>query len=227
MSSFLKKIFGTLTQKPWEAERVAIDTKHSGQTFNNLSNQMSAVIIIFGISSVLFSLIFTGYLYSLPPGQDTTLILKTNLLWINTLVLIFVTYFFDKIRKDFNKKITNKVKKNLIFVGALSYLFLILQLLLWYQLMVSGNYVSTNTYFSSFYFFTALHGIHLLGGLFFWGKVSSRIFKLEEKDFIKEEKNITALSVYWLFLFIVWFVFFAIMFLYNDAVLAWCKALIS
>ncbi len=226
MNSFIKKIFGTLTQKPWEAEQAAIDSEHTGQTFN-LSNQMSAVIIIFGISSVLFSLIFTGYLYSLPPEQDTTLILKTNLLWINTLVLIFVTYFFDKIRKDFNKKITNRIKQNLIFVGALSYLFLILQLLLWYQLMISGNYVSTNTYFSSFYFFTALHGIHLLGGLFFWGKVTSRIFKLQEKDYHEEEKNITALSIYWLFLFIVWFVFFAIMFVYNDAVIAFCKSLIS
>ena len=226
MNSILKKIFGTLTEKPWEANQAAIDSKHSGQTFN-ISNQMSVVIIIFGISSVLFSLIFTGYLYSLPPGQDTTFILKTNMLWINTLVLILVTYFFDKIRRDFNNNITSNIKKNLIIVGALSYLFLILQLILWYQLMIDGNYVSTNTYFSSFYFFTALHGIHLLGGLFFWGKVTSKIFKLEERDFKKEERSITALSVYWLFLFIVWFVFFTIMFVYNDAVLDWCRSLIS
>ena len=95
------------------------------------------------------------------------------------------------------------------------------------KLMKSGNFVNTNTYFSSFYFFTALHGIHLLGGLFFWGKVSSRIFKLEEKDYINEEKNINALSLYWLFLFIVWIVFFTIMFVYNDTVIAWCKSLIS
>jgi|TARA_B100001029_G_scaffold171339_1_gene168072 cytochrome c oxidase subunit 3 len=226
MNSILKKIFGTLTEKPWEANQAAIDSKHSGQTFN-ISNQMSVVIIIFGISSVLFSLIFTGYLYSLPPGQDTTFILKTNMLWINTLVLILVTYFFDKIRRDFNNNITSNIKKNLIIVGALSYLFLILQLILWYQLMIDGNYVSTNTYFSSFYFFTALHGIHLLGGLFFWGKVTSKVFKLEERDYKKEERSITALSVYWLFLFIVWFVFFTIMFVYNDAVLDWCRSLIS
>ena len=226
MNSILKKIFGTLTEKPWEANQAAIDSKHSGQTFN-ISNQMSVVIIIFGISSVLFSLIFTGYLYSLPPGQDTTFILKTNMLWINTLVLILVTYFFDKIRRDFNNNITSNIKKNLIIVGALSYLFLILQLILWYQLMIDGNYVSTNTYFSSFYFFTALHGIHLLGGLFFWGKVTSKVFKLEERDYKNEERSITALSVYWLFLFIVWFVFFTIMFVYNDAVLDWCRSLIS
>ena len=101
MNSILKKIFGTLTEKPWEANQAAIDSKHTGQTFN-ISNQMSVVIIIFGISSVLFSLIFTGYLYSLPPGQDTTFILKTNMLWINTLVLILVTYFFDKYLKAIN-----------------------------------------------------------------------------------------------------------------------------
>ena len=149
MNSFIKKIFGTLAQKPWEPEQAAIDTKHTGQTFN-LSNQMSAVIIIFGISSVLFSLIFTGYLYSLPPEQDTTLILKTNLLWINTLVLIFVTFYFNKIRSDLEKNITNKIKLNIIIVGGLSYLFLFLQILFWFQLMNDGYFVSKNTYFSTY-----------------------------------------------------------------------------
>ena len=224
--SLLKKIFSTLTEKPWEEKQAVIDTTHSGRTFD-ISNQMSAVIIIFGVSTTLFSLIFTGYLYSLPPEQDTTFILKTNLLWINTLVLIIVSFFFNKISSDLKKNLTKKIKKNLIYVGGLSYLFLFLQLALWYQLMKNGNFVSTNTYFSSFYFFTALHGIHLLGGLFFWGKVSSRIFKMNEVDYNKEEKNINALSLYWFFLFIVWFVFFAIMFAYNDTVIEFCKSLIS
>ena len=224
--SFLKKLFGTLAQKPWEENQVAIDNTHSGRSFN-LSNQMSAVIIIFGVSTAIFSLIFTGYLYSLPPEQDTTFILKTTLVWVNTLVLIIVTFFFNKISSDLKKNLTGKIKQNLIYVGGLSYLFLFLQLMLWYQLMKSGNFVDTNTYFSSFYIFTALHGIHLLGGLFFWGKVSSRIFKLSEKEYIKEEKNINALSLYWFFLFIVWIVFFAIVFIYNDAVIAWCKSLIA
>jgi len=226
MASLLKKLFGTLSQKPWEEKQMAIDSTHEGYTFN-LSNQMSAVIIIFGVITTLFSLLFTGYLYSLPPEQDTTFILKKNLLWINTLVLIFVTFYFNKIRNDLAKNITNKIKKNIIIVGGLSYLFLFLQILFWYQLMNDGHFVSTNTYFSSYYFFTGLHGIHLLGGLFFWGKVSSRIFNLKEKDYINEQKNINALSVYWLFLFIVWLTFFGLMIFFNDSVIAWCKALIS
>ena len=224
--SLIKKIFSTLNQKPWEEKQAVIDNTHPGRTFD-VSNQLSAVIIIFGVSTAIFSLIFTGYLYSLPPEQDTTFILKTYLLWINTLVLIIVTFFFNKISSDLKKNLTDKIKKNLIYVGGLSYLFLFLQLALWYQLMKSGNFVFTNTYFSSFYIFTALHGLHLLGGLFFWGKVSSRIFILEKKDYINEEKNINALSLYWLFLFIVWIVFFTIMFVYNDTVIEFCKSLIS
>ena len=52
--SILKKLFGTLSQKPWEQNQAAIDSTHSGRTFN-LSNQMSAVIIIFGVSTATVS----------------------------------------------------------------------------------------------------------------------------------------------------------------------------
>ena len=226
MNGFIKKLFGTLIQKPWEKEQMAIDSLDEGRAFN-ISSQKSAVIIIFGIATVLFSLVFTAYLYTIPPEQDTMYLLKPNLLWINTIILLFVTYFFGKITKDLEKKETLKIKKNLIIVGALSYLFLFGQATFWLQLMKSGNYVSTITYFSSFYFFTALHGLHLLGGLFFWGKVTSRVLQLNNDKILDEEKNISALSLYWLYLLIVWIVFFLMIYLFNDSFIEWCKSLIS
>ena len=33
MANFLKKLFGSITEKPWEKDRVAIDTAHAGRTF--------------------------------------------------------------------------------------------------------------------------------------------------------------------------------------------------
>jgi len=226
MSNFIKKLFGTLAQKPWEKEQAAIDTYHSGKTFN-LSKQTSAVIVIFGISTVLFSLILTGYLYTMPPEQDTKFLFKPNLLWINTMVLFFVTYFFSKITRDLKKNNTTKIKKNLILVGGLSYLFLFGQILFWYQLLQDEKFVYTNSYFSSFYFFTALHGLHLLGGLFFWGKVCSKTLKLKESEVISQSKSISALSLYWTFLLIVWLIFFLTMYVFNDTVIAWCKDLLT
>jgi len=77
MSNFIKKLFGTLAEKPWEKEQAAIDTYHPGKTFN-LSLQTSAVIVIFGISTVLYSLILTGYLYTMPPEQNIKFFFSPN-----------------------------------------------------------------------------------------------------------------------------------------------------
>jgi heme/copper-type cytochrome/quinol oxidase subunit 3 len=69
--------------------------------------------------------------------------------------------------------------------------------------------------------------LHLLGGLFFWGKVSSKVLKLDQNKIIEEEKNISALSLYWTYLLIVWLMFFLMIYVFNDAVIAWCKSLIT
>jgi cytochrome c oxidase subunit 3 len=167
------------------------------------------------------------YLYSVPSEQDTRFLLKPNLLWFNTLVLFFVTYYFSKITNDLRKNNPTRIKKNLILVGALSYLFLFGQTFFWFQLMKSGKFVSTNSYFSSFYIFTALHGLHLLGGLFFWGRVCSKTLKLKQEEIINQKKSIDALSLYWTFLLIVWLLFFLTMYIFNDTVIAWCKSLLS
>ena len=226
MSKFIKKLFGTLSDKPWQKEQMESDDQHQGKTFD-ISLQTSAVIVIFGVSTVLFTLVVTGYLYSIPVTQDTEYLLKPNLLWLNTLVLLYVAYFFNKITNDLKKNNFEKIKKNLLIVGFLSYAFLFGQIFFWFQLMENGNYVSTNNYFSSFYIFTALHGLHLLGGLFFWGKVFSKVNKLKKEQIINAQKSIDALSLYWTFLLIVWFVFFLIMYVFNDTVIAWCRALLG
>jgi len=216
MSNIFKKLFAPLTEKPWEKDQAAIDSYHQGRTFN-ISTQTSAVIVIFGVSTVLFR----------PQEQDTRFLLRPNLLWFNTLVLFFVTYYFSKITNDLKKNNPTRIKKNLILVGALSYLFLFGQTFFWFQLMKSGKFVSTNSYFSSFYFFTALHGLHLLGGLFFWGRVCSKTLKLKQEEIINQKKSIDALSLYWTFLLIVWLLFFLTMYIFNDTVIAWCKSLLS
>jgi heme/copper-type cytochrome/quinol oxidase subunit 3 len=134
MSKFFKKLFGALSDKPWDKEQMATDNYHQGKTFD-ISNQTSAVIVIFGVSTVLFSLIITGYLYSIPTTQDTQYLLKPNLLWVNTLILLSVTYFFNKITKDLKKNIYEKIKKKLTY----SWIFK-LRLLIWANIfLVSVN----------------------------------------------------------------------------------------
>ena len=227
MAGLIKKLFGALVEKPWEKDQVNIDDAHEGSSFSKLSPQVSAVIVIFGVSTVLFSLIVSGYIYTIPSDQDTMFLLQSNLLWFNTFILILVSYLFKKISNDLKFGKLEKIKRNLIQVGGLSYLFLFGQIFFWYHLMSTGKFVSTNSYFSSFYFFTALHGLHLLGGLFFWGSVCSKTLKIEKEKIAEQTKNIEALSLYWTFLLIIWLVFFLIVFVFNDAVIAFCKSLLT
>ena len=56
MSKFFEKLFGTLSDKPWQKEQMETDDYHLGKTFD-ISLQTSAVIVIFGVSTVLFSLV--------------------------------------------------------------------------------------------------------------------------------------------------------------------------
>ena len=111
MSGFIKKLFGTLIQKPWEKEQMAIDSLDEGRAFD-ISSQKSAVIIIFGIATVLFSLVFTAYLYTIPPEQDTMYLLEPNLdlgrannFFLSSCKKIFC--YTDQIKK-FPEKFKNK-----------------------------------------------------------------------------------------------------------------------
>ena len=113
MSSFIKKLFGALVEKPWEENQAKIDNHHQGRTFKGMSLQVSAVIVIFGVSTVLFSLIVTAYLYSIPSDQDTMFLFRPNLFWFNTLVLISVAYIFRKITKDLKDNRLSKIRRNL------------------------------------------------------------------------------------------------------------------
>ena len=135
MSGFIKKLFGALVEKPWEENQAKIDNRHQGRTFKGMSPQVSAVIVIFGVSTALFSLIVTAYLYSIPSDQDTMFLFRPNLFWFNTLVLISVAYIFRKITKDLKDNRLSKIRRNLVQVGGLSYLFLFGQLIFWVFLM--------------------------------------------------------------------------------------------
>ena len=113
MSKFFKKLFGTLSDKPWEKEQIERDNYHQGKTFD-ISLETSAVVVIFGVSTVLFTLIVTGYLYSIPVSQNTAYLLKPNLLWLNTLILLFVAFFVIKSLMTF--KIINLKKLKVIYL---------------------------------------------------------------------------------------------------------------
>ncbi len=61
-----------------------------------------------------------------------------------------------------------------------------------------------------FYLFKAFHGLHLLGGLYFWGKTTSKFLKGNYK-LPNIQHNSELCAIYWHFLLFVWLVLFGLM----------------
>ena len=84
-------------------------------------------------------------------------------------------------------------------------------MLVWKQLVSLGYYVATNPANAYFYVFTALHGLHLIGGLFYWNLTIKKVWIPKEVAVVKTKHTVELCAIYWHFLLAVWVVLFGLM----------------
>jgi cytochrome c oxidase subunit 3 len=203
-----KSIFQLLTEKPWEKDQIEVDNEHQGRTLS-LTKQKLGLRTIMAASTVLFSLFIVAYSDRMLVN-DWRNMPEPWLLWFNTGILVISSIVFHQATKYAEKEIFDKTKNCLYFIGFLAYSFLIGQLIVWYQLINTGYYATSNVANAFFYLFTTIHGLHIIGGIYFWGKTTSKFIKRSLK---KEDINnlIDICAVYWHFLLVVWLVLFGLM----------------
>jgi len=201
-------IFKLLSQKPWEDSQKVIDDQHDGKTLA-LSKAKLGVRTIMVVSTVIFSLFVVSYSDRMLV-HDWRSLSEPWLLWVNTIILIFTSFVFHKTKVLSDKNEFEKAKNYLLIVGFLTFAFITGQLLVWQYYVNLGQYASTNPANAFFYLFTAIHGVHVLGGLFFWGRATTKLFT---KNFsvLKIKQAIELCAIYWHFLLIIWFILFGLM----------------
>ena len=208
MSKKELNIFKLLSQKPWEASQAVIDNEHDGKTLDSSKAKLGVRTIIV-VSTVIFSLFVVSYSDRMLV-HDWKSLSEPWLLWINTSILILTSFVFHKTKIFFDKNNFEKAKNSLLLVGFLTFAFITGQLLVWQHYVNLGQYASTNPANAFFYLFTALHGLHVLGGLFFWGRATTKIFT-ENFSVSKAKQSIELCAIYWHFLLIVWLILFGLM----------------
>ena len=87
--------------------------------------------------------------------------------------------------------------------------FLVAQYELWQHLQSLGFYLGNNPANSYFYLLTAVHGLHLLGGLLVLAYVVFRVWYDDELATLSGPLQLC--TTYWHFLFGVWLVLFALL----------------
>ena len=168
---------------------------------------LAVVTSLFGLFAVVYNM--RSQFPDWRPLQDP------GLLWANTAVLVLASVALQRARNAAAREDPAGLKPNLLAGGILTFAFLGGQLLVWRQLIGEGHYLATNPADALFYILTALHGLHLAGGLWFWGRAAGAVWKGLESRPVEEAArvrlSVTLCSVYWHYLLLVWLILFGLL----------------
>mgnify|MGYP001420031879 CR=1 FL=1 len=206
-----QSLLSLIAQKPWDASQIKIDNNHNGTTLD-LSKGKLGLRYLMVISTIFFCLFIVTYSDRLVYA-DWKSMPEPILLWFNTLILLVSSIVFVNVQIASKKNQFNIVKKRLLLIGFLALLFIFGQLLVWSQFISLGYYISSNPANAYFYVFTALHGLHLLGGLVYWLMTIKKVWIVSDIVVANVKHTVELCAIYWHFLLIVWIVLFCLMLL--------------
>ena len=196
----------TINVRPWIAQHPIETAQGEGSLF------MPAVKVGLGVflavATSLFALFISAYLMR-KTGPDWTTLAVPKVLWLNTGLLILGSIAMQWTRAAAQRGQTDHVKTGLIAAGVFSFSFLAGQLLAWQQLNAAGYFLVANPANAFFYLLTAVHGVHLLGGLWVWAKTTARMARGVKVGAIR--LSVELCTVYWHYLLLVWLVLFALL----------------
>lgn len=196
----------TINVKPWIAQR-PIDNVY-GDGALSLPPVKVGLGVFLAVATSLFALLISAYFMRMAGADWTTLAVPRGL-WLNTGALILSSAAMQWTRVAARRGRIDGVRIGLIAGGIFTFCFLAGQLWVWQQLNASGYFVAANPANAFFYLLTALHGLHLLGGLWVWGKTTAKVARGAEVGTVR--LSVELCTAYWHYLLLVWLVLFALL----------------
>lgn len=138
-------------------------------------------------------------------------------IWISTFLIFAssVTYYLSQ--KAIYRDDQPEAKKWLVTTTVFGAAFISSQLLVWVALVQSGVYVQSNPYAGFFYVLTAVHALHVLGGIIALGSIVLRAWNktVSAKDLEKRKTMSQVVGWYWHFMGGLWLVLFLLLGLWK------------
>lgn len=197
-------IFREISSKPWEASQAKLDNASVGETYA-MPSVTVALRVFLGVVTVVFSLLVVAYSDRMAIN-DWRAVPEPLLMWLNIVVLIASSIAMQWAVYAARHGRTANVEAGMLIGGACALAFLAGQILVARQLDALGYYAPTNPALAFLYLLTALHAVHLLGGLVAWGRTVVRMWGGADAHQVRLSVELCAF--YWHFLLVVWLVLF-------------------
>ncbi len=192
----------TLAGKPWLTGEDVVGVPVDVRAFE-LPQEKVGLWVFFAVATSLFLLFIVSYRMRMY-YEDWVPLQEPALMWFNTGVLVLASVFMQLAKNAAAAEAWDSGKRWFLLGGGGAMGFIGLQLLVWENLVAAGYFVSSNPAGSFFYLITAVHGLHVVGGVFAWG----RCLLFAESDHQRFRMGVDLCTVYWHFLLLVWAVLF-------------------
>jgi len=200
--SFLQKV----TAKPWE-HAGEMEGLH-GEFVAVRSARRTGLLMFLAVISSMFLLLMISY-YTRSRFPDWEVLTDPRILWFNTTVLVLASIALQMASNAARNNATVIMRNTLLAGAALTLVFIVGQLMAWDQLVEAGFYAQGNPSIAFFYLLTGLHALHLVGGMWFLGRLA---FSLSRGSRMENVRHSVALcATYWHYLLLVWLVLFTLL----------------
>jgi cytochrome c oxidase subunit 3 len=167
--------------------------------------------VFLAVAGALFALFASAYVMRMQAASDWRTLPKPGLLWLNTGILILSSAALQWAWVSARRGRIDGVRNGVHAGGVSALAFLAAQLLAWRQLSAAGYYAATNPANAFFYLLTAVHGVHLLGGLVALARAAAKVWRGRSAEQVRLSVELCA--IYWHFLLVVWLFLFALLLL--------------
>jgi cytochrome c oxidase subunit 3 len=211
-----------LAAKPWLEEGLAADLREDSPS--SLPPAKIGLGVFLAVVGSLFALFISAYSMRMNM-VDWRALPVPKLLWFNTGVLVTSSIALQWAYMAARRNDMDGVVIGLLSGGASAVIFLVGQLLAWQQLNVAGYFVASNPANSFFYLITAVHGLHLMGGLVALGRTTAKVWRGAEM--VQVRLSVELCAIYWHFLLLVWLVLLGLLTGWTDDFIDICRQLLT
>jgi cytochrome c oxidase subunit 3 len=162
---------------------------------------------------MLFTALSSAYIVRAASSSDWQPLAMPRILLLSSVLLLVSSGTLETARRKLRQAATGAYKSWLFLTVLLGVGFLASQLFAWRQLAKQGVYIASNPHSSFFYLFTAVHGVHLFGGLAALAYLSLRSRVPQETSALtKAQAKADAVTLYWHFMDFLWLYLFVLLF---------------
>jgi len=186
--------------------------------------------VFLAVAGSLFALLVSAYSMRMAMADWRTLPVPP-VLWINTILLIFASIALQTAVVAGRRDDFAGVRSTLLVAYVSSLAFLAGQVLAWRQLVASGYFAADNPANAFFYLITAIHGLHVLGGLVALSRTTARVFDGPQTHPLRMigglRLSVELCAIYWHFLLLVWLVLFSFLMHWANDFVSFCRAALT